>query len=384
MGGRKLYLMDMPFWIAAAFLTLLACLPVLLPLARRRANAPADADFDLAVYRDQLAELERDVARGAISETEAAEARAEIGRRILKASATARKDAGPGFSRAGRLVASVAVLAVPLASWGMYSATGSPHLPAQPLAARMQANPAENTVLELVARAERHLDANPEDGRGWEVIAPIYERIGRHQDAIVAYGNALRLLGATAAREMALGEAIVSAAGGAIDADARAAFERALALEPRNPKARFLHAAALAHAGRRDEAVASFRALLADLPEASPWRPTVAQAVADLEAAPGRGPTAEDVEAAGLISDKERAAMIGDMVEGLDRRLRENPQDPEGWQRLVRSYVVLERAEAAADALARGMAALGQESQAAAELQGFAASLGVTEKERAP
>jgi cytochrome c-type biogenesis protein CcmH len=373
----------MPFWIAAAFLTLLACMAVLLPLARGRAAAPADADFDLAVYRDQLAELDRDLARGAISETEAAEARAEIGRRILKASAAEREEGGAGFSRAGRLVATAAVLAVPLASWGIYAATGSPHLPAQPLAARMQANPAENTVLELIARAERHLAANPEDGRGWEVIAPIYDRIGRHRDAVEAYRNALRLLGSTAAREMALGEAMVSAAGGAIDTDARAVFERALALEPRNPKARFLHAAALAHAGETREAAASFRALLADLPEASPWRPTVAQAVADLEAAPERGPTAADVEAAGLISDKERAAMIGDMVEGLDHRLRENPHDPEGWQRLVRSYVVLDRADEAADALARGVAALGQESEAAAELKGFAASLGVKEKERA-
>lgn len=380
MGGCNEYLMDMPFWIAAAFLTLLACLPVLLPLARRRAPAPADADFDLAVYRDQLAELERDVARGAISETEAAEARAEIGRRILKASAPARKEDGPGFSRAGRLIASIAVLAVPLTSWGIYTAIGSPNLPAQPLAARLQANPAENTVFELVARAERHLAANPEDGRGWEVIAPIYDRIGRPQDAAAAYGNAIRLLGSTAAREIARGEAIASAAGGAIDAEARAAFERALALEPKNPKARFLHAAALAHDNRPQEAVAAFQALLADLPEASPWRPTIAKAISDLDVTSGRGPTAEDVEAAGLISDNERAAMIGDMVDSLDRRLRENPQDPEGWQRLVHSYVVLERADEAADALARGIAALGRESEAATRLQSLAASLGVKEK----
>src|SRR5690606_1100292 len=128
-----------------------------------------------------------------------------------------------------------------------------------------------------------------------------------------------------------------------------------LALEPRNPKARFLNAAALAHAGDDAEAAAAFRALLDDLPDGSPWRPAIAQAVADLEGRPERGPSAEEVEAAGLISDNERATMIGDMVEGLDRRLRENPQDPEGWQRLVRSYVVLDRAQDAADALTRGV-----------------------------
>lgn len=378
----------MPFWIAAAFLTLLACLPLLLPLARRNAAVSDDAGFDVAVYRDQLAELDRDAARGAISETEAAEARAEIGRRILKASAptemqAAQKPRGQGFSRVGRLVASAAVLAVPLASWGIYAAIGSPNLPAQPLNARLDRNPAENTIFELVARAERHLEASPEDGRGWEVIAPIYQRIGRYQDAATAYGNAIRLTGSTASREIGLGEALTAASGGAITAEAKAAFERALALEPRNPKARFLTAAALAHEGSSVEAAAAFRALLDDLPEASPWRPTVAQAVSDLEGRQEPGPTAADVEAAGLISDKERADMIGEMVAGLDERLRQNPDDPEGWARLVRSYAVLNRADDAADALARGVAALGEQSEAAAELRQLAASLGVNGKEQA-
>jgi len=372
----------MPFWIAAALLTLLACLPLLLPLARRGALSD-DSGFDLAVYRDQLAELDRDVARGAISETEAAEARAEIGRRILKASTDTQKPRGQGFSRAGRLVASAAVLAVPLASWGIYAATGSPNLPAQPLSARLEKNPAENTVLELIARAERHLEANPEDGRGWEVIAPIYQRIGRYEDAATAYGNAIRLTGSTAAREIGLGEALTAASGGAILPEAKAAFERGLALEPKNPKARFLAAAALAHEGRNAEAAGAFRALLDDLPEASPWRATVAGAVADLEARQEPGPTAAEVEAAGLISDKERAAMIGEMVAGLDERLRLNPDDAEGWQRLVRSYAVMGRADDAADALARGVAALGEDSEAAAGLRQFAASLGVDAKERA-
>lgn len=373
----------MPFWIAAAFLTLLACLPLLVPLARRGAALPDDSGFDLAVYRDQLAELDRDAARGAISATEAAEARAEIGRRILKASAPAEAPRGQGFSRTGRLVASAAVLAVPLASWGIYAAIGSPSLPAQPLSARLEKNPAENTVFELVARAERHLEANPEDGRGWEVIAPIYQRLGRHEDAATAYGNAIRLTGSTAARELGLGEALTAASGGAIPAEARAAFERALALEPRNPKARFLVAAGLAHEGRNAEAAAGFRALLDDLPDASPWRPTVAQAVADLEGRQEPGPADADAEAAGLIPDKERADMIGEMVAGLDERLRSNPDDPEGWQRLVRSYTVLNRADDAADALARGIAALGEESEAAAGLRRFAASLGVNAKEEA-
>ena len=374
----------MPFWIVAALLTFLACLPVLLPLARRNEAQSDDVEFDRAVYRDQLAELDRDLARGAISMEEAAEARAEIGRRILKTAAPAQDRRAGGFGNAGRVIVSVAVLAVPLASWGIYAAIGSPHLPGQPLQARLEGNPAESTIFELVARAERHLAANPEDGRGWEVVAPVYQRIGRYGDAANAYANANRFLGATAAREMALGEAIVAAADGSITAEAKAAFERAAALEPGNYKARFLVAVALTHEGRHDEAATEFRALLNDLPEASPWRPTIAQALADIEGgSPSNrpGPTAEDVDAAGLISDNERAEMIGNMVSGLDQRLRENPDDPEGWQRLVHAYMVMDRTDEAADALERGMEALGPGSEGAAQLQALAASLGMNTKE---
>ena len=374
-------MLAMPFWITAALLTLVACLAVLLPLARRKAAETDGSGFDLAVYQDQLAELDRDLARGAIDGAEAAEARAEIGRRILKLSGQQTKESEGAGSRAGRIIATLAVLAVPVASWGIYAAIGSPHLPAQPLQARLDRNPAENTVFELVARAERHLDANPEDGRGWEVLAPIYSRIGRHAEAAEAHANAIRLLGSTAARELAHGEALTAAAGGAITPEAKAAFDRALTLEPKNLRARFLMAAALAQEGSRDEAVAAFSAILAELPEASPWRPTITQALADLGGTAQPGPTAEEIDAAGLISDKDRAEMIGEMVSGLDRRLRENPDDPEGWQRLVRSYVVLERPDEAADALARGIDALGRGSEAAVELQAFAAGLGVEAKE---
>src|SRR5690606_26599133 len=169
----------MAFWIVAALLTFVACLAVLMPMLARQEPAATDADFDLEVYQDQLAELERDAARGALDAAAAQEARAESGRRILKL-------AGAGVAqarstRAGRVVATIAVLAVPLASWGIYAATGSPHLPSQPLQARLDKDPADSTVDELVAKAEAHLAANPQDGRGWDVLAPIYHRMGRYE-----------------------------------------------------------------------------------------------------------------------------------------------------------------------------------------------------------
>lgn len=367
----------MAFWIIVAFLTLAACLAVLLPAVSRRRAESVDADFDLAVYQDQLAELDRDVARGGMNAGEAKEARAEIGRRILKLAGE--KGVRGTTSRAGRLVATIAVLSVPLASWGIYAATGSPHLPGQPLQARLEKNPAESTVTELIARAQSHLAANPGDGRGWEVLAPIYDRIGRHGDAATAWRNAIRLLGPTADREVSLAVSIAAAQGGAVGPESQLALQRALMLDESHPRARFLIGLAHAQEGRRAQAEQVWQAMLADLPEESPWRNSVQQALGEMGTAAERpGPTAQDVEDAGLISDNEQAEMIANMVAGLDRRLSENPDDPEGWRRLVQSYVVLGRIEEASGALDRGLDALGRDSEAGAGLLAFAASRGVS------
>lgn len=367
------------FWIIVACLTLIACLAVLLPVLRVRDSVADDSAFDLEVYQDQLAELDRDVARGVIAGTEAEQARAEIARRILKLKAEGSTLAAKAGFGAGRIVLSVAILAVPLASWGIYAATGSPHLPSQPLHERMADNPQANPINELVARAEAHLAENPQDGRGWDVLAPIYYRNGRFVEAATAYRNAIRLLGASATREAGLGEAVAAVGGGLISEEAQAALQRALALEPDNPKARFLLALGLAQEGRTEEAQAAWLAMASDLPQDSPWRGAVAQMLgnkAEVQATPG--PSQDDVDAAELMSDNERAEMIGNMVAGLDQRLRENPQDPEGWQRLIHAYTVLQRNEDARDALVRGLTALGSDSAEGAELKTFAAARGVS------
>lgn len=377
------------FWVAVALLTLAASLAVLIPLGRRGPRQVGAGEHDLEVYKDQLAELDRDAARGLIQPLEADEARAEIGRRILKVAAGAQAGGEPKARSAARLVGMAAVLAVPLVSWSLYSYLGSPELPSQPLQARLEADPAKSSVEELMARAEAHLAANPDDGKGWDVLAPIYLRVGRFQDAVTAYGNAIRLEGATASREAGLGEAIVAAGGGTLGAEARGAFERALKLEPGNPKARFFLAAGLSQDGRMEEASAGWRAMVADLPADSPWRAAAEQALAETakrlgqtsEPAGATGPSQEEMDAAASMSDADRAAMIETMVANLDEKLRQNPKDAEGWRRLVRSYMVLDRRAEAAAALERGVAALGVGSTEAAALLEFAAGLGLTRTE---
>jgi cytochrome c-type biogenesis protein CcmH len=388
-GRSKGYVIGMFFWFAATLLTLGASLAVLLPLARRQPDRPGAGKHDIEVYKDQLAELDRDAARGLIGPSEAGEARAEIARRILKAAGNAQDGGEPAARLATRLIGMTAVLAVPLVSWALYSYLGSPDLPSQPLQARLEADPAKSSVEELVARAEGHLAANPDDGKGWDVLAPIYLRVGRFQDAVTAYGNAIRLEGATANREAGLGEAIAATGGGTLSAEARAAFQRALELEPGNPKARFFLAAALSQEGRFEEASAGWQAMVTDLPADSPWRAAAEQALAETAkrlagagaSAGAPGPSQDDIDATASMSDAERSAMIQTMVANLDEKLRQNPKDAEGWRRLVRSYMVLGRRTDASAALERGVAALGAGTTEAAALLEFAAGLGLTRTE---
>lgn len=376
----------MLFWVIAALLTLAASLAVLVPLSGRF-KAGADApSHDLEVYRDQLAELDRDAGRGLIQPAEAEQARAEIARRILKADKAASEAGSPSSSRdrSMRATGMAAVLAVPLVSWGIYAVTGSPDLPSQPLAGRLEKNPTDNTVDELIARAETHLAANPDDARGWDVLAPIYVRTGRFSEGVAAYRHAIQLDGATGSREAGLGEALSAVAGGMITAEAQAAFVRALELEPGNPKAGFLFATGLAQEGKISEALSAWRAMLPALPPDSSWRGAAEQAIAEGErqlAAAGDvnvpGPTREDIEAASDLSDEDRGAMIETMVTSLAERLRQNPRDQEGWTRLVRSYQVLGRTDEARQALEEGLAALGKDSAEARQLVEFSNTLGV-------
>lgn len=385
----------MSFWLVAALLTLAAALAVMFPFLRPPRHRADESEHDLEVYRDQLGELERDVARGTIGREEAAEARAEIGRRILRL-----ERSGGGGARAtgkgGRITVAAAILAVPLVSWSFYTAVGSPGLPSEPLEARLTKDPKDSTLQELVARAERHLAQNPRDARGWDVLAPVYFRLGRYTDAENAYRQAINLSGSTAARQAGLGEAITAGGGGVVSAEAEEAFQRALDLEPTASKPRFFLAMAKAQEGQTGEARTMWKAMQDDLPPDSPWRSAVEQALTQLGPAGGEagtavavkpegaaapadapGPSKDEVAAAARMAPKDRMAMIEGMVSRLDQRLREEPGDAEAWQRLIRSYLVLGHKEKAADVLKRGVVALGSDTDKAKELRAFAAAQGL-------
>ena len=371
----------MEFWLTAALLTFAATLTVLLPLTRNKQEFLPPEKNDLEVYRDQLREVEADAARGMIDAPSAEQARIEISRRILgaeKSSADAAAEVKKVHS--GRLLAFSAVLAVPLIAWGVYPLFGAPDTPSMPLAARLANSPQNSSVDELIARAESHLAQNPNDARGWDVLAPIYLRIGRGADSVNAYRSAIRLEGENFTRILGLGEALIAVSGGPITAEAEGLFEKAAALEPNDIRPQYYLAQGEMQDGNADSAITRLQTFLDKAPKDAPWRAQVEQTIARIRgslapSAPAKGPTTDDVDAAASMSPADRQAMVEGMVQRLDESLRENSGDIDGWKRLVRSYMILNRRDAALDALKRGVAALDGEKRT--ELTSFAAGLGL-------
>jgi cytochrome c-type biogenesis protein CcmH len=338
-------------WLVLALMTAAAMFAVLWPLARsRRVDGNAS---DVVIYRDQLHEIERDHASGTIGTAEADAARVEVSRRLLAAAdAQAPPAADPALRlRHRRWTAVAAFVVIPLGAICVYLVLGSPNLPGQPLAQRFAAPADANSVAGLIARVETHLERNPDDGRGWDVVAPIYMRLGRFDDAIRAYRSALKLEGETADRQASLGEALAGAAGGVITTDAKGAFERALVLDKSNPRAQFYLGLAAEQDGRASEAVDRWQSLIAHAPADAPWLAYVREALARVEpsraqtqgsgAPAGSGLSAQDVASAAEMSPSERDQMVRGMVERLAARLSADGSDVEGWLRLMRAYVVL-------------------------------------------
>lgn len=367
------------FWIVVAILTAAVALVLMYPLMRKTEAPETRRDGEVAVYRDQLAELDRERTAGLIGETEADYARAEIGRRLLAAADSEQEVAKETRPLRYNLAASLITVLLPALGLCLYIWNGSPEVPDMPLEARLE-KPGNDMNL-LVARAERHLAQNPDDGAGWDILAPIYFKTLRLGDAELAYRNALRILGPSAERLTGLGETLVAGNDGIVIEAARDAFAEAEQLKSGNPRARFYLALSLEQAGKADEARAAFAALEADAPAGAPWLPLVREHITRTggEAAPAApGPTAQDMAAANDMTATDRQAMIEGMVASLDAKLKENPADFEGWMRLVRAYSVLKNETKAGEALRAGLKAFPPEGEQGRQLLALAKELGVS------
>jgi len=379
-------------WIAFAFLTAAVLAAVLAPLARAaRQGEPLDAAETgaMAVYRDQLQEIAADQSRGVLSAGEAEAAKLEVSRRLLASAARAeRAEPQASTSRVPQesrhaTIALATAFAIPVLTLGLYLAHGSPGVPSNPFAARTDAAMEQAALANVISQVEARLRQDPEQGKGWEAIAPVYLKLGRFRDAANAYANAARLNGDSVPLLAGRAESAMLASDGVVTEEARVAYEKILALEPGRIEPRFWLAMAKEQDGKLADALAAYKALLADAAVDASYRPPlmmrVQEVTARIAAVQGNapGPTAADMAAAAKLAPEQRSQMIAQMVDGLAQRLKSNGRDLPGWLRLLNAYAVLDRKDDARAALAEARRNFDGDAGALAELAKAATTLGL-------
>jgi cytochrome c-type biogenesis protein CcmH len=365
----------MTLWFVFALMTAAAIFAVLWPLGRG-GRLQGDAS-ETVVYRDQLAEIDRDVASALIGPSEADAARVEIGRRLLAAADSPRDLPGASNIRMRRSAAVIALVGLPIIAVALYLWLGSPRLGDFPLAQRTSTPDAAQPLANLVAQVEAHLEKNPTDGRGWQVLGPVLARLGHYDEAVRAYRNSITYNGESAERRADLGEAMTAAAGGVVTTQAKAEFERAVALNADDVRPAYYLGLAAEQDGRTSEAMSIWRAMLAKGPPNAPWRPLVQAALARVGGSSAPVLSDDAVAAAKDMNETDRGAMIRGMVERLASRLKQNGDDVEGWLRLVRAYMVMGDRDKARSALSEARQAIANDAERLRQLNEGLKNLGL-------
>ena len=364
-------------WLAIALMTIAALGLLALPFLGRRATLASREAYDLAVYRDQLRELEQDLARGVVSASEADAARLEIQRRMLRvapagagAATSPAHAASPPARQSHRWFRYLSMgalgLAVPAIALGLYASLGSPHLPSKPFseAQREALKLQDQTIEAAITGLKERLAKQPRDTEGWLLLGRSYIFLQRFTDAVTALKQAAAIQGGKPEINSMLAEAMVFEAQGQVTPDARSLFESVREKDSKNTAALYYLGMAEAQSGKPKEALATWEELAAITPGDAPWRddlvnvmkqaaaelgvepkilpplPSAPPATAEAEK-PAPGPSEEDIKAAADMSPEEQQAMIRSMVERLAGKLKENPDDLAGWQRLANAYRVL-------------------------------------------
>lgn len=371
------------FWAAAALLVVGIAATLMRAMARARQDSRAPVDFDLAVYRDQLNEIERDIACGTLPAEEGSRLRTEIQRRLLDADRASRTTAPVSVAGGGRGMAAL-IAGVLLAGVGGYWHLGAPGYPDLPLAQRLamseelranrpsqaeaeaQVPPAtaretvDPSFLELMVQLRQAVQDRPNDLRGLELLARNEAAMGNLQAASVAQAAILSLKGqdATSEDHAAHAELLIMAAGGYVSPEAEQALVRALEADPRNGTARYYTGTMFAQIGRFDRTFILWNRLLQEGPPDAPWIAPIREQISEVAAragvnytlppAPGqRGPTGADVEAASEMTPEERQAMVEGMVDQLGARLAAEGGPAEDWARLITALARIGRMDQA-------------------------------------
>ena len=369
----------MVLWLAIALMTATALIAIVLPFVF--GNQAAAGGSDMIVNKDQLAEIDRDLSAGHIGAADAGPARAEVSRRLLQAAevnaSRLRIPAEREPSTARRLAVLVAALALlPAMAAGVYLRLGSPATAtSEKLSESIASSSDDDLVDAMVAQVEGYLKEAPNDGHGWEALAPVYFRLGRYEDSARAWKKAIAILGDSADREENLGESLVAMADGTVTNDAKRAFAQALSMDHENVAARFYTGLAAKQEGRPNEAAKIWNDLRASASLDADWANTVRDALARLNE-PG-GATNDNPSSAETLSaattnrvvpsatappEHDNASMQA-MVDKLADRLQSVGGDLDSWLMLVRSYQALGQTDKALAAITQARAAFASDRQ---------------------
>ncbi|SFA69941.1 cytochrome c-type biogenesis protein CcmH [Poseidonocella pacifica] len=404
----------MDFWITSIILALVIGGLLALALLRSRADAVPAESFDLKVYRDQLLEVDRDLARGVVAPEDAERVRAEVSRRILSADAALQEKGadrrGPfGLSRA---VAAIIVLLVVGGTFALYSAIGAPGYSDQSLAARKadaesfrQSRPDQETAeaqvpsalppltepsedyLSLMDKLRLAVLERPDDLQGHLLLARNEAALGNFRAAHQAQGQVLRLRGneATAKDYVDYADLLVLAAGGYVSPEAETALGAALARDPNNGTARYYLGLMQLQTGRPDQSFTVWNRLLRESDPSAPWVAPIRQQIEGVAQLAGVDftppelpePTVNQMQEMSELSPEDRAAMIEGMVAGLSSRLAEEGGSPAEWARLITALGVLGRDDEARTILDEARSVFASNPGALAEIQASAKNAGL-------
>ena len=254
----------MILWIILALLTGGVVLLLGKKASSKNKHTHEDASAEVLVYADQLKQIELDLSQGTLSGEEASAARTEVARRLLKSARGAHplNDQKTKDRKEQSFPLLIVFLSIPILALGLYAYLGSPDLPSRPHAQRETPSNSEAQIDTLIQKVEARLKEAPEDGTGWDVIAPIYLRVGNYVKAEEAYRNATRLLGENPKRLSGLIQSVILRNNGTVSAEAQSLCERLLQLEPNRVDARLWLTLAKEQMGQLKEALSDYKALL--------------------------------------------------------------------------------------------------------------------------
>lgn len=410
----------MLFWIISIALALAVAGLIALALMRSRADAEPPAAYDLRVYRDQLKEIDRDVARGVIDPADADRVRTEVSRRILAADAQVQAQASGADARGPGTMVLAAIVALILAGgaafiYGGLGAPGYADLPRQlridqaeytrqtrpdqaAAEAEMPPRPASEApdpqFTELMEKLRATLAERPDDLQGHMLLAQNEASLGNFNAAWQAQDEVIRIRGDEATDQdfAELAEFMILAAGGYVSPEAEAALGQALAMERRNPIARYYWGLMLIQIGRPDQAYVIWDRLLRDSMADAPWRAPILSQMPELARLAGidwqppaqppgpaaqPGPSQEDVEAAAEMTPQERMEMIRGMVDGLQTRLADEGGTVEEWARLITALGVLGDTDRAQAILSEARTVFAEDPAAVEQINEAAARAGI-------